>query len=72
MGLGGKIALINNDVEITLDEEMNRADLDSIAARITAVVGAFTYDGNNEDFESNGLTFSKLKSVSKKLAWKTR
>jgi len=72
MGLGGKIALINNDVEITLDEEMNRADLDSIASRITAVVGAFTYDGDNEDFESNGLTFSKLQSVSKKLVWKTR
>jgi hypothetical protein len=72
MGLGGKIALINNDVEITLDEEMNRADLDSIASRITAVVGAFTYDGDNEDFESDGLTFSKLKSVSKKLVWKTR
>ena len=72
MGLGGKIALINNDVEITLDEEMNRADLDSIASRITAVVGAFEYDGDLEDFESNGLTFSKLKSVSKKLVWETR
>ncbi|MDB4270235.1 hypothetical protein N9877_04755 [Flavobacteriaceae bacterium] len=72
IGLGGKIALINNDVEIVLDDEMNRADLDSIAARITAVVGGFEYDGDLEDFESNGLVFSKLKSVSQQLKWETR
>jgi len=72
IGLGGKIALINNDVEIILNDEMNRADLDSIAARITAVVGGFEYDGDMEDYESNGLVFSKLKSVSQKLVWQTR
>ena len=72
MGLGGKIALINNDVEITLDEEMNRADLDSIASRITAVVGAFEYDGDIVDFESDGLVFDKLRSVSKKMVLETR
>jgi len=72
IGLGGKIALINNDVEIILNDEMNRADLDSIAARITAVVGGFEYDGDLEDYESNGLVFSKLKSVSQQLKWETR
>ncbi|MDA8948202.1 hypothetical protein N9H57_03595, partial [Flavobacteriaceae bacterium] len=72
IGLGGKIALINNDVEIVLDEEMNRADLDSIATRITAVVGAFEYDGDIVDFESDGLVFDKLRSVSKKMVWETR
>jgi len=72
IGLGGKIALINNDVEIVLNEEMNRADLDSIATRITAVVGAFEYDGDIVDFESDGLVFDKLRSVSKKMVWETR
>ena len=72
IGLGGKIALINNDVEIILDDEMNRAELDSIAARITAVVGAFEYDGDKTAFESDGLVFDKLRSVSKKMVWETR
>jgi hypothetical protein len=41
-------------------------------SQVQSDLSSFTYDGDSEDFESNGLTFSKLKSVSKKLVWKTR
>ena len=71
-GLGGKVALINNNVTIVLSDDMNLVELDSVTSKMTAIVGAFKYSADAKDFEETQGHFPKLKSVSKGFEYATR